>query len=352
MLLLTDRPAEGLRLRQAIEAIEPCTLVTLDRPGAPLANHAAILCDVALDDPAAPAAVQAVLARHRMLAAIPVLYLSRRAGERGRAQAQAIGATAVLPQSSTAAQVVFTIRRLIDIARAAPARPHAQGATQATARDAATAFSGLFDAARRGRAISPGSLEQGGNAVVAAVGGGRVGAWLDVVRNYDDITYQHCLLVAGLSAGFASRLGVTLRGQRLISQAALIHDIGKANIPHAIINKPGRLDDAENTVMRTHPAAGHAMLVRQGGFDPQLLDIVRHHHEAVDGSGYPDGLSGDAVTSLARLVTICDIYAALIERRAYKAPMLPAEAIDVLIGMSSKLDSDLLKAFQGLVAAG
>ena len=349
LLLLTDRPTEGRRLQQAVDAVEPCTLVTLVQPNARPAAHAAILCDVALDDPAAVALVQAVLARHRVPADVPVLHLSRRTGEPGLAQSQAIGATAVLPHSSTDAQVVFTVRRLIDLARAAPARVPGQDATLAGARDAAVAFAELFEAARQGRAIPPERVEQGGGAVMAAVAGGRIGAWLDIVRGYDDVTYQHCLLVAGLAAGFAARLGMTLRGQRLISQAALIHDIGKANIPHAIVNKVGRLDDAETAVMRKHPAVGHAMLVRQGGFDPQILDIVRHHHEAVDGSGYPDRLSGEAVTSLARLVTICDIYAALIERRTYKAPMPSAEAMAVLAGMGGKLDAGLLHAFGGLV---
>ncbi len=224
-------------------------------------------------------------------------------------------------------------------------------AVTARTREAASAFGGLFEAARRGRPLAAAALDQGAGAVMAGVGGGRIGAWLDVVRSYDDATYQHCLLVAGLAAGFAARLGVTVKGQRLIAQAALVHDIGKAVIPHAVLNKAGPLSPAESEVMRTHPQVGHDMLVRQGGFDPQLLDIVRHHHEYVDGSGYPDALAGERVSPLSRLVTICDIYAALIERRPYKAPMPPREALAVLAGMAGKLDAGLLRSFHGLVGA-
>ena len=187
--------------------------------------------------------------------------------------------------------------------------------------------------------------------MIAAVGGGRIGVWLDVVRNYDDITYQHCLLVAGLTAAFASRLGMTRRSQRLAAEAALIHDIGKAKIPRAILNKPSPLSGAELAVMRTHAALGHEMLVRQGGLDPQMLDIVRHHHELLDGSGYPDALRGGAVSPLVRLVTICDIYAALIERRPYKAPATSEAAMSILADMGPKLDTGLVKAFRAVVAA-
>ncbi len=352
MLLLTDRLEQGIRLRGVVEAVEPCTLVGPGQSAAASADHGLILCDVALDDPAALAALRAVLAHHRVDPAVPVLCLARGQGAEALAQAEAIGATAVLPRDASDAQILFTARQMIAAGRAAPRRAAPDPAVAAGAGEAAAAFGGLFEAARRGGPIAAAEVERGGNAVMAAVAGGRIGAWLDVVRCYDDVTYQHCLLVAGLAAGFAARLGVTVKGQRLIAQAALVHDIGKASIPHAVLNKAGPLSPAESEVMRTHPQLGHDMLVRQGGFDPQLLDIVRHHHEYVDGSGYPDALAGERVTPLARLVTICDIYAALIERRPYKAPKPTREALAVLAGMGGRLDAGLLRAFHGLVGAG
>ncbi|WP_237478942.1 HD-GYP domain-containing protein [Lichenibacterium dinghuense] len=352
MLLLTDRLKEGHRLRQIMDAVEPCTLVGPGQSAPASAEHGLIVCDAALDDPAALAALQAVLAHHRVDPGVPVLCLARSDGPDAMAQAEAIEATAVLPRDASDAQILFTAKQMVGAGRAAPRRPALPPAAVASAREAAAAFGDMFEAARRGRPIAPASLEQGAGAVMAGVGGGRIGAWLDVVRSYDDVTYQHCLLVAGLAAGFAARLGVTVKGQRLIAQAALVHDIGKAAIPHAVLNKAGPLSPSEAEVMRTHPQVGYDMLVRQGGFDPQLLDIVRHHHEYVDGSGYPDALGGEKVSPLTRLVTICDIYAALIERRPYKAPKPPRDALAALVAMGGKLDAGLLRSFHGLVGAG
>lgn len=344
VLLLTDRLKDGLRLREVVDAVEPCTLVGPGQSAEASPDHRLIICDAALDGPEALAVFRAVLAHHRVDPAVPVLCLARGTGPDVMAQAGAIGATAVLPRDASDAQILFTARRLIRSGRPTDRCP-AEPAVAAGARDAAGAFGDVFEAARRGRSVSASALRRGGSSVMDAVAGGRIGSWLDVVRSHDDATYQHCLLVAGLSTGFAARLGMTTRGQRLVAQAALVHDIGKAAIPPAILNKPGPLSPAELDVMRSHATIGHEMLVRQSGFDLQLLDIVRHHHEYLDGSGYPDGLSGDEVSALSRLVTICDIYAALIERRAYKAPTPPGEALATLVAMGGKLDAGLVRAF-------
>lgn len=352
MLLVTDRLSEGRRLQQVVSSVEPCALVTLDRPASPRSDHAIILCDVALDRPAAVAAVQALLARHRTSPALPVLQIGRGEGEAALAQARAIQATAVLPKGAPDAQVLFTVRRLIETARNAAARGARPAAVPAEVREAGAAFGEIFAAAQRGAPVAVEALERGAGAVITAVGGERIGVWLDVVRAFDDVTYQHCLLVAGLAASFSARLGVTLKGQRSIVQAALVHDIGKARIPLDVLNKPGRLSPEETALMRTHAGVGHDMLVRQGGFDPQLLDIVRHHHEMLDGTGYPDGLQGDAIPAAVRLVTICDIYAALVERRAYKAPSTPRDALAILDGMGGKLDRGLLRSFAAMVGEG
>nr|WP_246527066.1 HD-GYP domain-containing protein [Plastoroseomonas hellenica] len=209
----------------------------------------------------------------------------------------------------------------------------------------------MFDAAATGEPVSPELLEQGSDAVLDSVRQADIRTWLDVVWNHDDVTYQHCLLVAGLAAAFAQKLGFRDQDQRLLSQAALLHDIGKAQVPLDILNKPDRLTPEEMAVMRTHPVVGHELLLRQPGFDPRLLDVVRHHHEYLDGSGYPDGLRGAEISDLNRLTTICDIYAALIERRAYKPPLSPDHALSIMVEMGGKLDQALLHAFRAVVAA-
>ncbi len=102
--------------------------------------------------------------------------------------------------------------------------------------------------------------------------------------------------------------------------------------------------------MRTHTTLGHAILIEAGGFDASLLSVVRHHHELLDGSGYPDKLSGEAIPDIVRLITICDIYAALIERRPYRAPLPAPEAFRILRSMEGKLDQALVRSFEQAVA--
>lgn len=168
---------------------------------------------------------------------------------------------------------------------------------------------------------------------------------LDLVWRFDNLTHQHCMLVAGLAGAFGGVLGFSEADRHLLTKAALLHDVGKARIPKEILNKPGPLDAAEMRVMRRHAEFGHAMLVGQG-YSDDVLAVVRSHHEALDGTGYPDGLKGKQIPDLVRLVTICDIYAALIERRPYRAPMSAQHAYGVLSGMTGKVDMAMLGAFR------
>jgi HD-GYP domain-containing protein (c-di-GMP phosphodiesterase class II) len=97
--------------------------------------------------------------------------------------------------------------------------------------------------------------------------------------------------------------------------------------------------------MRTHAGIGYALLREQGDYEPELLEVVLRHHELLDGSGYPDGLAGSQINDLVRLVTICDVYTALIERRPYRQMMSPAQAFQVLREMKGKLEGALVQAF-------
>ncbi len=181
--------------------------------------------------------------------------------------------------------------------------------------------------------------------VMGAVAEGGIRQWLDVVWTYDEATYQHCLLVTGLAAEFAASLQFATNDQKHVIRAALLHDLGKAKIPLAILNKPGALTSEEVATMRTHTRIGYELLRGQGEYDPELLEVVLRHHELLDGSGYPDGLAGPQINDLVRLVTICDIYGALIERRPYKPATEPVRAFKLLQEMEGKLEGALVRAF-------
>jgi HD-GYP domain-containing protein (c-di-GMP phosphodiesterase class II) len=144
----------------------------------------------------------------------------------------------------------------------------------------------------------------------------------------------------GLSLGLA-RLDI----ERMYS-AAMFHDIGKARIPLAVLDKPGRLDAEERALIETHPAAGYDVLKGNAGVSPEILDVVRHHHEYLDGSGYPDKLGAASISDIVRMMTISDIFAALIEHRHYKPPMPREQAYEIIKGMQGKLEQPLVAAFR------
>jgi HD-GYP domain-containing protein (c-di-GMP phosphodiesterase class II) len=114
----------------------------------------------------------------------------------------------------------------------------------------------------------------------------------------------------------------------------------------SILDKPGRLDPVEDEIMKSHPVIGYELLKDLPGIPPEVLDGVRHHHEYLDGSGYPDGLTSFRISDLVRLLTISDIFAALIESRPYRPAMSREDAYKILCGMDGKLEAPLVSAFR------
>lgn len=130
-------------------------------------------------------------------------------------------------------------------------------------------------------------------------------------------------------------------------RAGLLHDIGSARIPRAIFDKPGALTAAEMALVRTHAATGYEILLESGIRFSAVLAVTRHHHEMLDGSGYPDRLAGGAIRELVRLTTVCDIYAALTEGRPYRAETTRADALAIMRDMTpARLDPVLVRAFE------
>lgn len=305
------------------------------------------MIDLDLSDRAVVEAVRGVLALQRSEAA-PRLFLLRENSARCQAQANALGAKAILPLDAPAATLLDTAGALLGRLETSATAAQLQRRFIA----ASVAFAELMDSAAAEGQVPVGAISDGVAAINRAVDGGNLQSWLDMVWSHDDATYQHSLLVAGLTAAFAQRLGFGEADRNLITSAAVLHDIGKARIPLEILRKPGRLTPEEWSVMRRHPQIGHDMLVAQGGFAPVVLAVVLSHHEYLDGSGYPHGLRGDQIPDPVRLVTICDIYAALIERRPYR-PATPAEtAHSILLEMEGRLDGDFLRVFRDLVIGG
>ncbi len=176
-----------------------------------------------------------------------------------------------------------------------PHGAHALGYASATAvRHAREAGKFLDDVFFSNEPMTPVLADAGTELVTKAIHEAGIADWVRAVQRFDDVTHQHILMVAGLSAAFAVTLGLNALDKHHLAKAALLHDVGKTKIPAAILNKPGRLDPDELQIMRTHAPLGHQMLL-DSGFSEATLAVVRSHHEMLDGSGYPDGLRADQI---------------------------------------------------------
>jgi len=210
----------------------------------------------------------------------------------------------------------------------------------------------IFSSACLGEPLDQRSINSAGEGVVSHVETHGLNAWIDTVRTHHSATYQHCLLVTGLAVAFGQQIRVSRADRQRLSFAGMLHDIGKARIPLAILEKPGRLDDDEMAVMKKHPQYGFDALATAPGLPAEMLDMVVHHHEYLDGSGYPHGLGASEISDLVRMITIADVFGALIERRSYKPPLSGSAAYNILVDMGPKLDKDLVRAFQPVASLG
>jgi putative nucleotidyltransferase with HDIG domain len=152
----------------------------------------------------------------------------------------------------------------------------------------------------------------------------------DLLEEDDEYTGHHTQDVVALSTLLAERLELSDDQRREAELGALLHDIGKIHIPDAIINKPGKLDEHEWAIMKTHTIEGQKMLDQVGGLLSSVGLVVRASHERYDGAGYPDGLAGDAIPLAARIVAVCDSFNAMTTTRSYRQAMPVSEAVDEL----------------------
>ncbi len=160
----------------------------------------------------------------------------------------------------------------------------------------------------------------------------------------DPNTHGHSRRVAHYAWAIASRMGLPAEQVTRIRTAAAMHDVGKVHTPRAILRKPGKLTDAEYEVMKRHPADGAQMVeVLQ---DKQLSSIVRHHHERLDGTGYPDRLRGEDIPLGARIIAVADTFDAMTASRPYRSARAHREALEVLAREAgTKLDAEVVSAF-------
>ena len=278
-----------------------------------------------------------------------VIFVTDKASRLQEARAYALGATGTTHHPIDAHGLLAKIRDDAATLATIPAvaEEHTPGVAAAT-----DALQSIFSAACSGAPVDSTAVQTASAAIVDQLEAQGLSAWIDTVRMHHSQTYQHCLLVTGLAGAFAEHIGLSRKDRQRLSFAGMLHDIGKARIPLAILEKPGRLDENELAVMRKHPEYGLDALGTAAALPAEMLDMVVHHHEFLDGSGYPHGLQGSEISDLVRMMTISDVFGALIEKRSYKAPLSGEVAYQILLDMGPKLDKDLVRAFKFAARVG
>ncbi|MET0320861.1 MAG: HD-GYP domain-containing protein [Duganella sp.] len=215
---------------------------------------------------------------------------------------------------------------------AAPVHPASTAAELARAAriidQSRTAVTSMFADIRMGRIVD---LERATPLVeeISASVLRNAGALVSLVRlkQADDYTYLHSVAVCAMMVALARQLGLDEEQARHCGMAGLLHDVGKMAVAPELLNKPGKLTEAEFTNVKQHPLKGHALLLQSGNVHPIALDVCLHHHERIDGAGYPHGLRGDQISLHARMGAICDVYDAITSNRPYKAGWSPAVSL-------------------------
>jgi HD-GYP domain-containing protein (c-di-GMP phosphodiesterase class II) len=209
------------------------------------------------------------------------------------------------------------------------------------------AVTSMFNEARMGKAISADaalplveeitqSVSRNPNAIIS----------IARLKTKDDYTYMHSVAVCALMVSLAQQLKLSEDESREAGLGGLLHDMGKALIPVELLNKPGKLTDEEFNIIKMHPVRGYDLLLEGNGVGEIPLDICLHHHEKVDGRGYPHNLKGDSITLYSRMGAICDIYDAITSNRPYKNGWDPAESISKMAEWcNGHFDERIFQAF-------
>src|SRR5581483_1108665 len=345
LLLASDNQDQSRELERILQSVsEVHSISTADLPDAPADQISGIVVDINLRSAESVQRVRNKL-RHESYRSMPRLFVLSDALHHGTMQAWALGATDTIARPFDAAGILQRIRAAFPDSQGFDATE--RGKTLNRGVEAAhDVMIKIFHKLPAGEPLRFSDVVQDENKILKAIKHSTLREWLTTVGCHHADSFRHCLFVTGFAVAFAQHLGMREDDQRRLTRAALLHDVGKAYIPIEILDKPGKLDDEEIRVIREHPRLGYEALAKQGGFPREMLDVVLHHHELLDGSGYPHGLKGEEISDIVRLTTIVDIYTALVEKRAYRMPFTHTRAFSVMEGMADKLDQQLLQAFR------
>lgn len=168
---------------------------------------------------------------------------------------------------------------------------------------------------------------------------------ISTLKVSDEYTFKHSVDVASMSMIIAKRFGLDDKQVYQIGISGLLHDLGKSQIPNEILNKPGKLSDEEFTIMKNHPLLGYNIIKDKPDITQEIKMGVLQHHEKINGRGYPLGLEGNRIHNYARILSVADIYDALVTERPYKKAFTPRDAVEMIMAMTGELDFSMIQSF-------
>src|ERR1700726_3804634 len=317
LLLASDRSDQSSELANILKSVgDVDTIATSEIPDQPARDLSGIVVDINLRSPESVQVVRNKL-QTEAYREMPRLFVLADALHHASMQAWALGATDTISRPFDAGDILQRIRSAFPDSNSYDSTDRGKTLNRGVAAAHAVIVN-MFERLPVGVPLKFEDVVQAENKILKAIKHSSLREWLTAVGCHHVETYRHCLFVTGFAVAFAQHLGMRDDDQRRLTRAALLHDVGKAFVPVAILDKPGKLTDEEMSEIRKHPRLGYDALAAQGGFPPEMLDVVLHHHELLDGTGYPNGLRGNQISDIVRLTTIVDIYAALVEKRAYR----------------------------------
>ncbi|TAN57617.1 MAG: HD domain-containing protein [Rhodospirillales bacterium] len=212
-----------------------------------------------------------------------------------------------------------------------------------------SAFNSITDLVIQGASLPYGQVRDSCEPLVAAVRNNQYKDILTGVQRHDNYSYVHSLRVATFLSLFGHKIGIKGEDLGVLATGGLVHDIGKMTIPFEVLNKPGKLEGAEWDIMKSHVSRTLDFLNKTPDIPHAVIVIASQHHEKLNGTGYPNGLSGNQLNDLARMATIVDIFGALTDRRVYKDPMTPENALALMAKMSDEVDQHFLALFSEML---
>jgi HD-GYP domain-containing protein (c-di-GMP phosphodiesterase class II) len=345
LLLASDRRDRSTDIAGILANIaEVETISTAQLPDSPSREWSGVVVDINLRS-----ADSVQLVRRKLLGGsyrpVPRLFVLADELHHGSMQAWALGATDTIARP-------FDPRDLLQRIRAAfpdPSEDTAAANTEALSKGVAAAHAVLvkmFEKLPAGHALTFQDVMQAEQPILKAIKRTSLREWLATVGRHHNESYRMCLFATGFAVAFAQHLGMRDEDQRRLTRAALLYDVGKAFIDVALLDNIDNLHGEQRRLFHEHTRRGYEALASEGTFPRETLDVVLHHHELLDGTGYPEALHGDQISDIVRITTIVDIFTSLVAKRKNHTPFPPLQAFLAMEDLGDKIDQRLLQAFR------